>query len=416
MKKLEQFVLEGRPKKNQEAQEVPELKDVKGKDADHNDSEGLWEIEPPTEDDIAKGIDRDTLNKNKKHILMRLKSKKPFFVQGEASWGKTSIITQLAHQCGRTVLTVYLDKAEATDLGGIPVPTETNGKKHIQRLLPEWAAVMANEPKTQFLLFFDEMNQAAPDVMNALMPIVLKNVVAGRKFDNFVVGAAGNFEEENDAVSALSKPLLSRFGGVIMWESGDWDSAFQHLHKKWDDKLDKRMIDKFKSYANLFKNPRDVEQFLIETVYEMKKDKDFDVFDAEDWADQVAGITKEDLSRSEEAQIKELGETIYNFMNNAEKKDTGRSANKKDLNMIPENVKRSIRNAMKNGYIVQEEDGKNVKYGVSRENILDCIDLDEINAEMAERLISKLEADGVKFKYEKNEDWKKAGLKDPDED
>ena len=36
---------------------------------------------------------------------------------------------------------------------------------------------MKNHPDKQFLLFFDEMNQAADDVMNALMPIVLRNVV-----------------------------------------------------------------------------------------------------------------------------------------------------------------------------------------------------------------------------------------------
>ena len=414
-KKLEQFVMEYRTKKTEE---TPELKDVKGKDEDHNGSEGLWAVEPPTEDDIAKGIDRETLNKNKKRILMRMKSNKPFFVQGEAGWGKTSIITKLAHQCGRTVITVYLDKAEATDLGGIPVPTMTNGKKHVEHLLPQWAAMMANEPKTKFLLFFDEMNQAAPDVMNALMPIVLKNEICGKKFDNFIVGAAGNFESENGAINELSGPLKSRFGGVIVWESGDWDDAFSHLHKKWDEKLDSKMIDKFKEYAHLFKNPRDVESFLIETVYELKKDKDYDMFDVDDYVDQIEDIVKDDLSRTEENQVKELAEAVFNFMKGEEKaeKGAGRSGRGKDMNMIPENVKKAIKNAMTKGYIAQEENGKTVKYGVSKENILDCVDLDEINREMAERLISKFETDGLEFKYKTNEEWKKAGLKDPDED
>jgi len=35
---------------------------------------------------------------------------------------------------------------------------------------------------------------------------------------------------------------------------------------------------------------------------------------------------------------------------------------------------------------------------------------------MLERLISKYEADGIKFKYEKDKEWKAEGLKDPDED
>ena len=42
------------------------------------------------------------------------------------------------------------------------------------------------------------MNQAQPCVMNALMPIVLKNVICNVQFDNFMVGAAGNFEDENE--------------------------------------------------------------------------------------------------------------------------------------------------------------------------------------------------------------------------
>ncbi len=127
MKSFNNFVLEYRTKKAVEKIEDEQdltFSDVKGKEAD-DVSGGVWAVEEPTDDEVAKGVDRDTLNKNKKRILMHLKSNKPFFVQGEAGWGKTSIITKLAHECGRSVITVYLDKAEATDLGGIPVPAES---------------------------------------------------------------------------------------------------------------------------------------------------------------------------------------------------------------------------------------------------------------------------------------------------
>ena len=115
--------------------------------------------------------------------------KAPFFIQGEAGWGKTSIITGLAKSLGKTVITVYLDKAEATDLGGIPVPAKSKrGADYVKHLLPEWAKLIYDNPKTNFLLFFDEMNQAAPDVMNALMPIVLKTEICGIKFKQSFVG------------------------------------------------------------------------------------------------------------------------------------------------------------------------------------------------------------------------------------
>ena len=81
------------------------------------------------------------------------------------------------------------------------------------------------------------MNQAAPDVMNALMPIILKNEICGKSFKNYIVGAAGNFEHENDAVNELSEPLLSRFGGIITWKTGgeaEWKSAFNWMKNKWE--------------------------------------------------------------------------------------------------------------------------------------------------------------------------------------
>lgn len=428
MKSLETFVTEinenniineYRTKKDAK-EEAPELKDVQGKDEEENESGGVWAVEPPTEDDLVKGIDKDTLTRNKKRILMRLKSKKPFFIQGEAGWGKTSIITQLAHQCKRTVITVYLDKAEATDLGGLPVAKKSKkGADYVATLMPAWAKIMYDNPETQFLLFFDEMNQAAPDVMNALMPIVLKNEVCGHKFENFIVGAAGNFESENGAVNELSGPLLSRFGGIITWESGDWDAAFAHLHKKWDDKLSKELLDTFKDHASLFKNPRDVESFLVESLFNLREDGDYDIFDADDWKEQIQGIAKDDLTRTQEREIDELADACNDFMHNAEKKDdssTGRSS-KKDVDMLTDQLKNNISYGVTKGYIPQEENGKTIKYGISKENIVKTFaELGDINAEMIERYINKLDIDGVKFKYEKDADWKKDGYKDPFED
>ena len=38
------------------------------------------------------------------------------------------------------------------------------------------------------------------------------------------------------------------------------------------------------------------------------------------------------------------------------------------------------------------------------------------NREMLERYINKLEADGITFKYETDDEWRKAGYVDPSED
>ena len=163
---------------------------------------------------------------------MKFKAQEPFFILGEAGWGKTSIIKDMAKRFKRQVITIYLDKAEKEDLGGIPAPIKNaDGRVTRKMLAPDWAEYMADHPETQFLLFFDEMNQATPDIMNALMPIVLEHQICGKKYDNFFVGAAGNFEHENDAVSDLSAPLTSRFKPIIVWETGTeeaWHEAFEH--------------------------------------------------------------------------------------------------------------------------------------------------------------------------------------------
>lgn len=400
--------------------ETPELKDLIGKDEDENGSDGQYSVEAPTEDDIVKGVDRDTLNKNKKRILMRLKARKPFFVQGEAGWGKTSIITKLAHQCGYTVITVYLDKAEATDLGGIPVPKESKkGSDYVKHLLPEWAKVIYDNKDTKFLLFFDEMNQAAPDVMNALMPIVLKTEICGLKFENFVVAAAGNFESENGAVSELSGPLLSRFGGIITWISDDWKSAFQHLHGKWDKVLGKKFISALEEVAGkLFKNPRDVESFILDLVNNLKEAGDVDYLDTDDYYDELKGITKDNLSRSDDELLKKLAEKMHAAINKLDVEDLeDTKSNRKNREMIPEKTINLMKTGIEMGFI--EQDGR--KYGISRENVYDidyATDEGEngIPKEMYTRMIKKLVADGVKFKFEKDAEWKKLGYEDPNAD
>jgi MoxR-like ATPase len=424
--RAQSLVNEGRPagSKNKPKDEpAPDLDDIKGQDEDENGSDGLYAVDAPTDDDILKGIDKETLNKNKKRILMRLKAKKPFFIQGEAGWGKTSIITDLAKRMGRTVITVYLDKAEAVDLGGIPVATKSKrGADSQKHLMPEWATLMWDNPKTQFLLFFDEMNQATPDVMNALMPIVKDQVICGKKCNNFVVGAAGNFERENEGgITELSIPLKSRFGGVIEWESGDWKDAFAHLHKKWDDKLSKKFLDFFEETApELFNNPRDIETFILETVSELKEAGDVDYLDAEDYYDQLKGIAKNDLPRSADQKLKQLGEQMYKFVNNIVDKDEKDAAegkkSRKNSEMIPQEIIDAVKKGMRYGFIEQrEEDGSTIQYGISRENVYSIED-SEINREQMERLVRKLEADGLKFKFEKDSEWKAKGYKDPNKD
>lgn len=408
---LQEFVMrieEGRPRKN-----------VEGKPAEKNGSGGLYGIDEPVTNKAVVEIPKEQLNKNMKKLLMKFRTEEDFFIIGKAGWGKTSIIRKLAERFGRKVETVYLDKAVASDLGGIPVPGKTKkGRGKQEMLMPDWAATMNENPDIDYLLFLDEMNQATPDVMNALMPIILEHEVCRVPFENFFVGAAGNFEDENDAVNELSGPLRSRFKPIITWQT-DWSASFSHLHSKWDEILGEEFVSKFEESKVLFDNPREIERNIFKFTNKLKRSGMYSEFDVDDYFERIKDLAEpRKLSRSEETSAKRLAEYMYDYINDklaAKAEKSSRSTRNKGMDMVSEVTKNAIRKAMRQGYLEQKE-GKDehvVRYGISRENISAAIDPEECNAEMLNRIITKLEADGVKFKFEKDSQWKKLGYKDP---
>ena len=426
MRNLYNYVFdEPRKKTINEAEVNPER--IVGKDAKKNGTGGKFAIDEPTDNDAIEPLSKDQLNKNMKRLLMKFKADEPFFIMGEAGWGKTSIIKSMAKRFGRTVITVYLDKCEATDLGGIPVPREDKrGNAYVDSAMPAWAQYMLEHDDKQFLLFFDEMNQADGAVMNALMPIVLETEVCGVKFDNFIVGAAGNFDHENDAVNELSGPLKSRFKPIIVWETGgdaEWKQAFDVMHKEWDGKLGEdgpAYIDLLQENRDLFQNPREVEHKILKWCSKMIDTDDKDLFDVEDYLDRLEGLTKEDLNRTQDDKLKKLAEATYNLVNGLPLSPERKRSKGKE--MMDETLKNTIKKAMRNGFMTNGPDSSDKrKYGISRENapLVFCdpeMTENACNREMFDRYINKLEADGIKFKYETDAEWKKAGLVDPFED
>ena len=426
MRNLYNYVFdEPRKKTINEANVNPER--IVGKDAKKNGTGGKFAIDEPTDNDAVEPLSKDQLNKNMKRLLMKFDADEPFFIMGEAGWGKTSIIKSMAKRFGRTVITVYLDKCEATDLGGIPVPREDKrGNAYVDSAMPAWAQYMLEHDDKQFLLFFDEMNQADGAVMNALMPIVLETEVCGVKFDNFIVGAAGNFDHENDAVNELSGPLKSRFKPIIVWETGgdaEWKQAFDFMHKEWDSKLGEdgpAYINLLYENRDLFQNPREVEHKILKWCSKMVDTDDKDLFDIEDYLDRLEGLAKEDLNKPQEDKLKKLAEATYNLVNGLPLSPERKRSKGKE--MMDETLKNTIKKAMRNGFMTNGPDSSDKrKYGISKENapLVFCdpeMTENACNREMFDRYINKLEADGLKFKYETDDEWKDAGLVDPFED
>ena len=400
------------------------LDKLDNKDAEKNASKGAFGVNEPVDDKVMDQdeFDQETIDENTEALLDKFISEEDFFILGRAGWGKTSMVNSMAKRFGYDVVTFYLDKCQASDLGGIPVPMEMkdkDDKKGVrdERALPPFAQIIHDNPDKKFLLFFDEMNQAAPDVMNALMPIILEKEICGRKYDNFFVGAAGNFESENAAVSELSDPLRSRLSPIIVWKTGDdesWATACKFLHKKWDKTVGKEIVDAICDHCKLFENPRELDMKIIKWAYRVRMNDNQAKFAIRPTRilKRLTDLAKDELTRTQNDELSQLADKIYAYINRKsdETKKAGRSS-EKTIEMIPAETADLLKHMVENGWIFFGEGDKKTQYGVSEENIRDLIDPDVINAEMLDRFLAKLKADGIEFKYKKNSDWVADGKK-----
>lgn len=400
-----------------------DLNKMVGKPADKNGSKGKWATEDPTTSDADSFTDKKEFDINTKELYYKFQAKDDFFIVGRAGWGKTTLIKKMAKKFGYTINVVYLDKCVKEDLGGIPIPQRSeSGVAYQEMTLPPWAAIMYEHPEKKYLLFFDEMNQADPGVMNALMPIVLEKEICGIKFNNFIVGAAGNFRDENDAVYDLPAPLESRFMPIIVWESNTsetWKSAFKDIHKTYDPIIGKDIVDAFENICDLFKNPRDLKNHMFKSLAEIKQSGDYDLYDADYMLKKLMNFVNDDLKkemdRASKTKLQQLAEQIITWFNSKDNSIVTKSARRtKNKEMVDPKIMEYTKDSIKNGYF--KISGDETLYGVSRENIFDLFagesEDDWMNAEQLQRIINMLEGQGINFKYEKNKDFIKDGYKE----
>tara|TARA_X000000950_G_scaffold16656_1_gene18110 strand:+ start:3589 stop:4674 length:1086 start_codon:yes stop_codon:yes gene_type:complete len=144
-----------------------------------------------------------------KHLL---KKQRALMLWGPPGIGKSDIIQLIGDQEGREVIDLRLLLMEPTDLRGIPY---YNKDKNCM----DWAPPvdLPNDPKSNAILFLDEMNAAPPAVQAAAYQLILN-----RRIGNYVlpkdvsIVAAGNRETDRGVTYRMPSPLANRMVHIEM--------------------------------------------------------------------------------------------------------------------------------------------------------------------------------------------------------
>ena len=148
----------------------------------------------------------------------------PTITDGPPGSGKTAIHQQAAAASGRDLVTIYPALHDPTDLGGMPIPTTTDGKPTLVRYVDDLLSTIF-DAKKPMLVLLDELGQAPPAMQAACAPLLL-----ARKIGRYVVpdcvtfAACTNRREDRAGASNILTHLTSRFATRLRLEPDpiDW--------------------------------------------------------------------------------------------------------------------------------------------------------------------------------------------------
>jgi len=163
-------------------------------------------------------------NKAKNALRHAMKKKRPVFLWGPPGIGKSDIVAQVTNEFSNShLIDIRLSLWDPTDIKGIPYFDSKNVKM-------VWGApseLPDEELAAQYdniVVFFDEMNSAAPAVQAAAYQLILNRRVGQYKLpDNVIIVAAGNREADKGVTYRMPSPLANRFIHIEMAvEFDDW--------------------------------------------------------------------------------------------------------------------------------------------------------------------------------------------------
>ena len=153
-----------------------------------------------------------------KSLLQTLPTDYSIMLRAKHGVGKSSVVKQAAEELKIEFFDVRLSQCEVGDIKGLPFIDEAEKRTTFAK--PYW---WPRDPESKGILFFDELNRASKDVLQAIFEICLDRRLDGENLPSgWRVVTAINADDEYDVVE-LDPALLDR------WFVVDFDPS----HKEW---------------------------------------------------------------------------------------------------------------------------------------------------------------------------------------
>jgi hypothetical protein len=145
----------------------------------------------------------------------------PLMVWGQPGVGKSDVARQVAAKHGAFLIDIRLSQYDSVDMRGIPSPEQGKTVWNMPSTMP----FVGNDafPDDQLiLLFFDELNSAAPSVLAVAYQLINDRACGEHIFKpNVRVIAAGNREGDKGVTSKMPLPLANRLCHVELGVSAE---------------------------------------------------------------------------------------------------------------------------------------------------------------------------------------------------
>ena len=140
------------------------------------------------------------------YILDNMPSEQVIMLKGSHGIGKSTILTDYYTAKGMKVVTFFLGQmSDPGDLIGLPNKDEATGKT---LFMPPYWFPTDGKP---IVLFLDELNRARPELLQAVMDLVLNKVLAGKSLPKGSIIMAAVNDGDEYTVNELDPALVSRF-------------------------------------------------------------------------------------------------------------------------------------------------------------------------------------------------------------